>query len=251
MQPQKIGGPYQFTTNDNYEDYSSGRVLYGATGATNFPVRLISEMFLRCHYYLSEQGNAGPYSIYDPFCGAGYSLTILGLLHSKHIKSLYASDIDQNILKVAEKNISLLSQAGIDERLNELSSLYETYQKDSHKEALKSLEKLKKHISNQTPILQVFKHNIFSDSKLPIDFKSIDILISDLPYNKLAHWQGAYKETNPLQQSLNNIKNKISQKSIIAVSLNKKQEATYEGYSKIKSFKIGARKVLFLRRVND
>lgn len=93
MQPQKSGGQYQFTKNDNFEDYSSGRVLYGATGATNFPVRLISEMFQRAKYYLESEVQKGPYFIYGPFCGAGYSLTILGLLHGVDIGSIYGSDI--------------------------------------------------------------------------------------------------------------------------------------------------------------
>jgi hypothetical protein len=247
MQPQKVGGQYQFTKNGNYEDYSSGRVLYGATGATNFPVRLTSEIFLRAQYYLTEQGNRGPYSIYDPFCGAGYSLSVLGLLHGENIKSIYASDVDKNMLEIAEKNLYLLTKEGMNKRAHELNVLYSQYHKDSHKDALESVNKLVKKLPRSSITIQSFKHNILSNPNLPIELKKIDLIISDVPYGKLAQWQGASMEVNPLRQFLNNIKNKVSQKSLIAVSLNKKQEAIYEGYSKIKSFKIGTRKILFLQ----
>ena len=92
MQPQKVGGQYLFTKSDNYEDYSSGRVLYGATGATNFPVRLASEIFQRAKYYLTEQCINGPYTLSYPLYVAAYSQTVPGLLHRANIKSIYSSD---------------------------------------------------------------------------------------------------------------------------------------------------------------
>lgn len=37
---------YLYCKNENYEDYSSGRVLYGGKGIPNFPVRLINEILV-------------------------------------------------------------------------------------------------------------------------------------------------------------------------------------------------------------
>ena len=54
----------------NYEDYASGRVLYNQQGTTDFPVRLASEIFLRCLNILQNDGFGGPYTIFDPCCGA-------------------------------------------------------------------------------------------------------------------------------------------------------------------------------------
>ena len=31
---------YKYCENDNFEDFASGRVIYGGTGVPNFPVRL-------------------------------------------------------------------------------------------------------------------------------------------------------------------------------------------------------------------
>lgn len=250
MKPQKVGGQYQFTSNQNYEDYSSGRVLYGVTGATNFPVRLASEIFQRAKYYLTNQGHKGPYTIYDPFCGAAYSLTVLGLLHGEDIKSIYASDVDENILDVAKKNLLLLTKKGLDKRVEELESLLNDYHKKSHQDALESATKLVGHSSDHNISINTYLHNILQTTKPPFDISSIDLIITDIPYGKLTRWSGVTEDINPTQKFLNNIKKHISSKVLVALSMNKKQEITYEGYSKIKSFQLGARKILFLQVID-
>jgi len=101
-----MNSKYQYAIKDeNYEDYSSGRVLYGTTGATNFPVRLSSEVFQQCAQYLADKGKIGPYKIYDPFCGVAYSLTVIGFLHGSQVESLIGSDSDSRILEFAQKNL--------------------------------------------------------------------------------------------------------------------------------------------------
>ena len=45
---------YKFAPNDNYEDLSCGRVIYHRAGFSNFPVRLASEIFMRCFELIGE-----------------------------------------------------------------------------------------------------------------------------------------------------------------------------------------------------
>lgn len=234
---------------DNYEDYSSGRVIYGAPGATNFPVSLSIEIFEKCREYLNKNGNSGPYKIYDPFCGVAYSLTVLGLLFGENIKEICASDADTTILEFAHKNLSLLSEEGIDTRINELEKFIKDYNKDSHKEALESAKKLKIKSKKLSIKIKDFEFNILSNKELPKIINSIDIVIADVPYGKLTNWNGLQNETNPIQESLNKIKDILSTKSILAIILNKKQTIEYSGYDKIKSFKLGKRKIILLSPV--
>ena len=49
----------------NYEDFASGRVIYGAKGIPNFPVRLIAEIFGRA---LKASGKKDRLYVYDPCC---------------------------------------------------------------------------------------------------------------------------------------------------------------------------------------
>jgi 23S rRNA (guanine2535-N1)-methyltransferase len=62
---------YRFAVQrENYEDLSSGRVLYGQPGSTAFPVRIASEIFQRCAERLARLEAPPLYSLYDPCCGS-------------------------------------------------------------------------------------------------------------------------------------------------------------------------------------
>ncbi len=231
---------------ENYEDYSSGRVLYGAPGATNFSVSLSRQIFEICSEYLTNKGNPGPYVVYDPFCGAGYSMTVLGFLYGHNIKEIIASDIDKTILEFANKNLSLLSIQGMIVRVNELKKFIEEYKKACHKEALKSAECLQAKSQKFSVQTKIFEFNILSEENFPKLLNNVDIVIADAPYGKLTDWVDLQEGINPIQVTLDKIKGVLSKNAIIAIVVNKKQEISYEGYSKIKSFKFGKRKVILL-----
>lgn len=244
---QAPGGKYKFaSTKENYEDYSSGRVLYGAPGATGFPVRLINEIFQRATAKLVSEGVTAPYSIYDPFCGAGYSLAIIGLLHGAQIKNIFASDVNKDILVTASKNLSLLTLKGFNNRVKEISDLKTAYNKTSHKDALVSAARLKDKVLNTE--VKVFESDILTGQELPIPNKSIDLVLTDLPYGKLTHWEGKDDILNPAQQFLNRISTILKPKALVVISADKKQKLLYEGYNRVEILKLGKRQVLFLTK---
>lgn len=244
MVNEVTGGKYKFAAKENYEDYSSGRVLYGAPGATGFPVRLISEIFQRGLAILKDAGVKAPYTIYDPFCGAGYSLTVIGLLHGEVIKNITASDISKEVLITAAKNLSLLTSKGFKDRVKELSHLRDTYNKLSHKEALESTKRLKKKVSNLE--FKLFQFNMLGKERLPLPPTSQDFILSDLPYGKLTHWQGNTDNIDPIHSFLNKIRSILKPKGVVAVSVDKKQKISYDGYKRIGVLKLGKRQVVFL-----
>ncbi|MEU9891467.1 hypothetical protein [Sphaerisporangium sp. NPDC051011] len=94
---------------ENHEDPASGGVLHSAPGFPAFPVRLASEMFQRA---LALHGKSAAL-VWDPCCGSGYLLTVLGLLHPRQITGVLASDIEPEALRLAEQNLGLLSRAGL------------------------------------------------------------------------------------------------------------------------------------------
>lgn len=237
---------------ENYEDYSSGRVLYGATGATNFPVRLSSEVFQQCASHLVSKGKMGPYKIYDPFCGVAYSLTVTGFLHGEEIDEIIASDADKRILEFAEKNLSLLSVEGLHKREEELKQFIKEYNKNSHKEALESAYRLQSKINPTKVIKRVsFQFNIIEGNDLPLSIPQIDIVIADLPYGKLTEWEGVKTEENLVERFLNKLKPHLSQISIVAVIYDKKQLISHSGYRAIKKLKLEKRKIIMLELEDD
>jgi DNA modification methylase len=238
---------YKFVSEkENYEDYSSGRVLYGTPEATNFSVRIASEIFLRCKDYLSKNAKQDDYRIYDPFCGAGYSLTVLGLLYGKLIKTIFASDYDNHILEFAQKNLGLLKKEGIQKRISELEKFILDFGKDSHREALQSAKKIEKVVQFLDIETNIFQFNMLCGEELPDSLSNIDIVITDIPYGKIVNWVGLKEGENPVQVMLDKIKGRLSKFSVVAIVYNKQQEIKHEGFVRLKKFSIGKRKILLL-----
>ena len=180
---------YKFAVDkEDYTDFASGRVLYSAPGTTGFPVRLTSEILQRAFAILGTGGHNGPYTIYDPCCGGAFLLTTIGFLFPERIAQLIATDFDSNVLEIAVKNLSLLSPEGLAKRREELAGLAAAYGKDSHKEALDSLERLRRRLGAtyrvSLPAAGYYRHQIF-----PV--QGVDIIVTDIPYGQLVSWGGS------------------------------------------------------------
>ena len=93
----------------DYSDFSSGRVFYSLSGHPAFPVRLASEVFQRC--VVSRKTiyeNETPCTLYDPCCGVAYNLSVLAHLHREYIQELIGSDIDKKAIALAKRNLQLV-----------------------------------------------------------------------------------------------------------------------------------------------
>ena len=141
---------YKYETEpQDYSNLASGRVFYSIAGHPAFPIRLASEIFQRClaHRETIYQ-DSSPCALYDPCCGTAYHLSVLGYLHREHIREIIASDVDEKAVAMAGRNLGLLNITGLDQRIREITSMIEQYNKDSHKEALNSAYIIKNKISD-------------------------------------------------------------------------------------------------------
>ncbi len=113
---------YKYTqAHESYEMYAAGGVFYSAPGLTAFPVRLAVEIFRRCQAIRAAQGAQGPAVVYDPCCGGAYHLATMAYFNWDQIAGIYGSDIDEDALGVATRNLSLLTLDGMDRRIAELT----------------------------------------------------------------------------------------------------------------------------------
>jgi 23S rRNA (guanine2535-N1)-methyltransferase len=242
-------GKYKFaTTKRNYEDYSSGRVFYGSPGATGFPVRLASEIFQRCAQRLIAKGLAPPYTLYDPCCGGGYSPSVIGYLHGSQIQSIYCSDISAQALELAQRNLALLSLAGLDERTNEIRSLIEQYNKQSHRDALESSSRLKHQLATHSFPIQTksFRFDILGNENLAGKIDKVDLVLTDLPYGQVVSWYGATDDDAPEQKLLTHIRPVLKPTSLVAITTSKNQPFSHEGYRRLEHTQIGKRRLLIM-----
>ena len=241
----------------DYSDFSSGRVFYSLPGHPAFPVRLASEIFQRCvaHRAAIYQEKSRS-TLYDPCCGAAYHLSVLGYLHSDHIREIIASDIDETAVAVARRNLGLLHSEGLDRRIRELSAMLEQYGKESHREALQSASSLKEKLSafreNNSLKTKTFQASAADQNAISTHIPpgSIDIVFTDVPYGRHSQWQDTdwKAPSNPLSSMLDALLEIVSASSILAIASDKQQKVSHERYQRIEQFQVGKRRVVLLKR---
>lgn len=223
---------YKYCDNENFEDYASGRVLYSAEGVANFPVRLVNEIFGYAKEYSVKKHDL---CVYDPCCGGGYSLTVLGLMNADVIKRLCGSDVDTKMVEIAKKNLALLSEEGLERRYTEIKALYDMYEKSSHADALESIERFKKRMKRDITT-EIF----VADCTEELPRLSPDIIITDVPYGNLVEWNT--ESNNPLYDMLQQLASISHKDTILAISMDKKQKAIHPAWTRKKKQIIGKRK---------
>ena len=248
---------YKYTEErQDYSDFASGRVFYSLPGHPAFPVRLASEIFQRCvaqrAVIYQEKSRS---TLYDPCCGAAYHLSVLGYLHSEHIREIIASDIDETAVAVARRNLGLLHSEGLDRRMRELSAMLEQYGKESHREALQSASSLKERLSalreNNSLKTKTFQASATDQKAISIHIPpgSIDIVFTDVPYGRHSQWQDRdwKAPSSPLSSMLDAMREVVSPTSILAIASDKQQKVSHERYQRIEQFQVGKRRVVLLK----
>ena len=231
---------YRYGKNQNYEDFSSGRVFYHTDGMTNFPVRLAHEIYGRCLEYSPKKADI---SLYDCCCGGGYLLTVLGFLNQDTIGKIFGSDINEEILHVANKNLSLLGIEGIDKRIKEIEEMILNYEKQSHIDAKNSAIKLKGLIKIDIDF-QVFQADALKSIELQ---EKPDIIITDVPYGNIVNWEG--NEENFIDSLLDSLYEISTSDTIIGLCMDKKQKVKNEKFRRLEKQQIGKRRFEILRKI--
>lgn len=238
---------YKYFNDDNFADYSSGRVIYHKAGMPNFPVRLAGEIFLRCLEYINKK----EITLYDPCCGGAYMLTVLGLLNTQTIKTIYASDISDDSINLSKSNLALLSENGLKIRKKQIEQMIAEHKKPSHYEALESVYKFLDILRvNDTKInVNIFESDILAPNVLKYKDFIADMVITDVPYGNLAAWSG--NSTNAVNMLLENLLPVLSNKSVVAVITDKSQKVNDDKYKRIERFKAGKRQITILTIKNE
>lgn len=242
---------YKYGKSENYEDFSSGRVLYNAKGAANFPVRLAQELYGRCLEYSEKKKDI---CLYDCCCGGGYMLTVLGFLNQDTIGEIVGSDIDEKALSIAEANLSLLTKHGIEKRISEIRNMIGQYNKQSHIDSEESALRLQSLLKRD-----IMTHTFTADALVKISLdKTPDIIITDVPYGNLVSWTDneskiastQYEETvkSDVTVMLDTLCEICGNNTIIGICMDKGQKITSAKFQRLEKQLIGKRKFEILRK---
>ncbi len=250
--------PYRFVTEkENFSLYSSGQVFYTLPGYPALPVRLVDEMFQRCQAVrqVSEPG-----TIYDPCCGGAYHLSVLAYLHWSEIGAIVASDVDEEAVALARRNLSLLTLDGLERRMAEIAGRLAAYGKSSHAEALAGAEELRQRLVGlvkQHPIAtHLFQADITRDSiRYKVGPGPVDLVLADIPYGWHSSWQLAGEEgpggPTPVWRMLETLLEVISPQTVLAIAADKGQKVAHERYRRVERFVVGKRQVVLLREAES
>ncbi|MEL7434740.1 MAG: rRNA methyltransferase [Chloroflexota bacterium] len=233
---------YRFvTTKEDYTPFAAGHVLHSQGGMTSFPVRLGSEIFQRCLSYLPDDKLI---TLYDPCCGGGYLLTVLGFLHGERIKCIIASDINPAMTTLAHDNLALLTHDGLAERKAHLASLYAQFGKASHQGAIVSADYLAS-IASSVPETIVYTGDASLQTLAP---QSVDVIMCDVPYGDITAWQGSLHTENPITVLLDAHFSVLKEGGIVTIISDKKQKATHPVFDQVGHETQGKRRIVFLQK---
>jgi len=233
---------YQYVTEkENYEDFAAGRVLLSQPGMTSFPTRLASEIFQRCADYFPADRRL---RVYDPCCGGGYLLTVLGFLHGARLQSLHGSDINSSIVRLASDNLRLLTAEGLNTRRDTLRGLADTYKKSSHDDALESVERL----HHWLPVSPITTQTWAADAlQSTADRESVDLIICDVPYGNVTDWQTDSAD-NLITTLLQAQYQTLVTGGIAAVISDKSQRGSHPRYQRLQQETLGKRRFIILQK---
>jgi hypothetical protein len=235
---------YKYSKNDNYEDFACGRVLYHRSGMPSFPVRLANEIFRRCAEYLGRQRDI---VLFDPCCGGGYMVTVLGFLNPDSIIKFICSDIDKDSVDLAASNLSLLTLDGLHQRRDRILEMAGLFNKQSHKDALRSVERFIDIMQDRrfVPEVKCFTADALDNKAFLSESFKADIVMADVPYGSLVSW--SEEKGDAVDSLLDSTKCVLHGDSVIAVIHDRSQKIRNSSYKRLERIKAGKRVIEILR----
>ena len=255
---------YRYAQNRTFEDYASGRVFYTRPGQPAFPVRLASEIFQRALEHWQAEGGCGRCTIYDPVCGGGYWLVVLAYLHWETIAAIYASDIEAEVLPLAEQNLSLITQDGLIQRISEIEAMISTFQKESHTSALVSAKKFREQLElnlNSHAIDRVVFQADATDAQniaCGLAERQVDLVLADVPYGWHSKWQRgsaglelqpSKKKSGqtPIDAMLDAMHDILKPGVVLVIASDKGQKIKHKEFHRLERFQVGKRRIYILQ----
>ncbi|MFP5019374.1 rRNA methyltransferase [Pseudonocardia phyllosphaerae] len=165
--------------------------LVSAPGRPTLPVRLTVELFGRARERLGTR----PVTVWDPCCGAGATLAVLGL-RCPGVTALAGTDADPGPLDLARRNLGLLGPGGLDARADELDARAREHAKPSYAEAAAAVRALR---PASRPAWSVSPADALDPAATAaaLGEHTPDVVLADLPHGRQTGWAADGSGSDP------------------------------------------------------
>ena len=236
----------------DYSHLASGHVFHSLPGHPAFPVRLASEIFQRCLAWRRRAGEMAPCTLFDPCCGAGYSLSVIAFLHRTALREVIGADVDAKAVECARRNLSLLMLEGLERRREELEALLARFEKASHKEALQSAASLREQLLAEQALPPLATWAFQADAtngetlRECLAGRTVDVVFSDVPYGQHSHW-ASNDPSGSLLAMLEALLVVLAPAGLVAIAADKGVKLAHPCYQRLEQFQVGKRRVAILQ----
>jgi hypothetical protein len=140
----------------------------------------------------------------------------------------------------------------MERRSREISAMVHLYDKESHKGALESINRMQEQVRMLTAVrpiqTHVFQANATESASLRegLQGAGIDVVFSDIPYGQHSQWEQT-QSPHPIWAMLEALFEFLYPKSIVAITSDKIQKITHEKYIQLEKFQLGKRQVVILK----
>lgn len=233
---------YLYAPKEDFSFLASGNVIKHFSGMPCFPVRLTLELFERAYRLIGKDR----ISLYDPCCGNGFSITVLGLMCSDKLAALSGSDISPACVNAARCNASLLIPRNLLSARDALFSK-ETTGQERRDQLQESIDQLLRRAGTAELPTDIFQHDILSAPPKQLRGKA-DLIFADIPYGSMTAWQTETKLTeSPVDAFLNNLLPIMHHNSVLIVCGSKSLKIQNERFTRLDKLRAGKRLIYLLK----
>lgn len=227
-------------------DLAPGVVLHSAPGQPAFPVRLAVELFRRARHDLGRER----VTLWDPMCGSGYLLTVLGLLERPNLDAVLGTDVSDDALGLAERNLALLAPDGLDERADERRRQAEEFAKPQYEESALAAERLRERLVGDGGALpaRTAAASVLDPEALraALDGLSPDLVVTDVPYGERVSWSDVRPGEDPVVGALDALASVLPEDAAIVLCTRGRRVPTGSHPTRWR-LKVGTRSAAMLR----
>lgn len=220
-------------------------ILHSAPGFPAFPMRLADEIFQRAR----AVSPGGRVTLWDPCCGSGHLLTVLGAIHRSSIREIVGTDVDPAALRLAARNVALLSDAGLAARAAELDEKAEHFGKPAYGAAARDARRIARGLAaagGDVPVALARADALDAgDLERALDGRRPDLVVTDVPYGERTSWRGD-RAAAGLEGLLGALAEVLDESAVVAVTV-RGRSVPVGGRRRIVSFRVGTRAVALLR----